>query len=108
MSKGDPSIFYYNNDNVLQGLTAIFLDNFLWSGTNDFETSYISKLCKNFVISKENRSVFRYLGLHLEENDSGITLDQMNYSKNLKPIASNCDNESNSKDLLESQLGKLL
>ena len=52
--------------------------------------------------------VFRYLGLHLEENDSGITLDQMNYSKNLKPIASNCDNESNSKDLLESQLGKLL
>ena len=92
MSKGDPSIFYYYNDNVLQGLIAIFVDDFLWSGTNDFETGYISKLRKNFVIGKENHSVFRYLGLHLEENDSGITLDQMNYSENLKPIASNYDN----------------
>ena len=54
MSKGDPSIFYYYNGNVLQGLIAIFVDDFLWSGTNDFETSYISKLRKNFVIGKEN------------------------------------------------------
>ena len=58
MSKGDPSIFYYYNGNVLQGLIAIFVDDFLWSGTNDFETSYISKLRKNFVIGKENHSVF--------------------------------------------------
>ena len=50
------------------------MDDFLWSGTNDFETDYISKLCKNFVTGKENQSVFRYLGLHLEEKDSGITL----------------------------------
>ena len=72
-SKGNPFIFYYYNDNVLQGLIAIFVDDFLWSGTNDFETSYISKLHKNFVIGKENHSVFQYLGLHLEENDSGFT-----------------------------------
>ena len=32
----------------------------------------------------------------------------MNYSENLKPIASNYDNEINSKDLLQSQIGKLL
>ena len=32
----------------------------------------------------------------------------MNYSKNLKPIASNYDNENNSKDLLQSQIRKLL
>ena len=49
------------------------MDDFLWSSTNDFD---ISKLRKNFVIRKENHSVFRYLGLHLEKNDSGITLDQ--------------------------------
>ena len=30
----------------------------MWSGTNDFETSYISKLLKNVVIGKENHSVF--------------------------------------------------
>lgn len=51
------------------------MDDFLWSGKNDFETDYISKLRKNCVIAKENHSVFQYLGLHLEENASGITLD---------------------------------
>ena len=81
------------------------MDDFLWSGTNDFETGYISKLCKNFVIGKENHSVFWYLGLHLQET---ILELQMNYSENLKPIASNYDNESNSKDLLQSQIGKFL
>ena len=90
-SNGDPSIFYHYNYNVLQGLIAIFVDNLLWSATNDFATNYISKLRKNFVIRKENHSVFRYLGLHLEENDSGITLNQINYSENVKQIASNYD-----------------
>ena len=71
------------------------MDDFLWSGTNDFETDYISKLRKNFVTGKENQSVFRYLGLHLEEKDSGITLHHWNYSQNLEPTASNYDNESN-------------
>ena len=61
--------------------------------------------CKNFVIGKENHFfTYIYLRLHIEENDSGITLDQMNYSENLKPIASNYDNESNSKDLLHMQI----
>ena len=81
MSKGDPSIVYYCNYNILQGPIAIFVDDFIWSATNDFKTNYISKLRKTFVIGKENHSAFQYLGLHQEENDFGITLDQMNYSK---------------------------
>ena len=52
--------------------------------------------------------VFRYLGLHLEENDFRVTLDQMNYSKKLKPIDSNYNNANNLKDLLQSQIGQLL
>ena len=108
MSKGDPSIFNYYNNNVLQGLIAIFVDDFLWSSNNDFKTGYISNVHKNFVLSKEGHSVFWYLGLHPGENDFGTILDQMNYSENLKPIASYYDNESNSKDLLQSQIGKLL
>ena len=44
---------------------------------------------------KKKQSVSLYLGLHLEEKDSGITLNQINYSENLKPVAYNYDNESN-------------
>ena len=62
MSKGDPSIFYCYSDKVPQALIAIFLDDFLWSGKNEFQTYYISKLCKNFVIGEESHcfSTFRF------------------------------------------------
>ena len=108
MSKGDPSIFYYHENNELKGLTAILVDDFLWSDTSDFETSYISKLQNTFTVGRENHSVFQYLGLHLNEQDSEITIDQINYSDNLKSITLSNNAEINTKDLLQSQIGKLL
>ena len=44
MSKGDPSILYYFNDNILQGLIAVFAQDFLWSGINDFQTDYFKAM----------------------------------------------------------------
>ena len=64
-------------------------------------------LRKNFVIRKENHC-FAICRFTPTRNDSGITLDYTNYSENVKPIAFNYDNESNSKDLLQSQTRKLL
>ena len=60
-----------------------------------------------FVIGKENQSVFKYLGINLIEKDSDITIDQINYSENIKPI-NLTNNNINSKDHLQSQIGKLL
>ena len=50
---------------------------------------------KILSLVKKKQAAFWYLGLHLEEKDSGITLDQINYSENVKPVAYNNDNESN-------------
>ena len=86
MSKADPALFYYHKDNNLIGMIAIHVDNFLWSGTTDFERNFISKLRNMFVIGKENQSIFKYLGINLIEKDSDITIDQINYSENIKPI----------------------
>ena len=44
----------------------------------------------------------------MEEIAFGITLDQMYYSENMKSIASNYDNESNSQHLRQSEIRKLL
>ena len=82
------------------------MDDFLWSGTDDFEKDYISKIRSSFIIGKENHSVFQYLGLHLNEHDSEITLDQINYTENLKPIINK--DKGKLKEMLQSQIGKLL
>ena len=84
MSKADPALFYYHDNNNLIGMIAIHVDDFLWSGTNDFEIN--SKLQKSFMIRKEHQSIFQYLGINLKENDSKITIDQINYAEKLKPI----------------------
>ena len=39
-----------------------------------------------FMIRKENQSIFQYIGINLIENDSKITIDQINYAENLKPL----------------------
>lgn len=104
--KGDPSIFYYSKNNQLTGFIAIFVDDFLWSGTTEFEKEYITKIRNTFIIGKESHSIFQYLGLHLNEHDSEITLDQINYAENLKPI--NDIDKTKTKELLQSQIGKLL
>ena len=63
MSKADPALFYYHKDNNLIGMIAIHVENFLWSGTTDFERNFTSKLRNTFAIGKENQSIFKYLGL---------------------------------------------
>ena len=54
----------------VEDLMAIHVDHFLLSGTNDFETNFISKLQNKFLIGKENQIIFQYLGSNLVENDS--------------------------------------
>ena len=107
MSKADSALFYYYKDNNLIGMIAIHVDNFLWSGTTDFERNFIWKLRNMFVIGKENQSIFKYLGINLIEKDSDITIGQINYSENIKPI-NLTNNDINSKDRLQSHIGKLL
>ena len=107
MSKADPALFYYHDNNNLIGMIAIHVDDFLWSGTNDFETKFISKLQNTFMIGKENQSIFQYLGINLKENDSKITIDEINFAENLKLI-NHIHNNKDTKDILQSLKEKLL
>ena len=79
MSKGDPSIFYYNKNDRLSGLTAIHVDYFLWSGDEFFSEHIIPQLSKIFAIRKVSKNVFRYLGSDLRQHKEFITLDQIKF-----------------------------
>ena len=106
MSKADPALIYYHDNNNLIGMIAMHVSDFSWSGKNDFETNFISKLQNTLMIGKENQSIFQYLGINLMENDSKITIDQISYTENLKPI-NRIHNNKDTKDLLQSHAGKL-
>ena len=43
------------------------LNDFLWSGTNDFEKNFIAKLRNMLMIEKENQPIFQFLCINLME-----------------------------------------
>ena len=85
-SKFDDSLFYWHKDDKLQGLICCHVDNFFWGGTKNFEESVISVLKKTFKRSQEEIENFKYLGLHIEQKQDSIYLDQQMYIDELKEV----------------------
>ncbi|VDI65409.1 Hypothetical predicted protein [Mytilus galloprovincialis] len=86
-SKVDPAVFYWYNSNGLAGVLAVHVDDFLWAGTNLFETEIISKIREKFSVGKEASESFKYLGLGLSHADDKIILSQTDYVEVLKTVS---------------------
>ena len=89
-----------NTTNAWQlGMIAIYVDDFLCSGTNDFETNFISKLqiCLWLEWEAIYFSILRY-----KFDRKWFNIDV----ENLKSINYIC-NKTDTKDLLQSHIGKL-
>ena len=87
VSKQDPAVFYWtNDDNEVQGILATHVDDFLFGGTEEFESNVIDKVRKEFVIGNEESCSFKYTGLNISGTEDGIGFDQNFYTKNLEPI----------------------
>ena len=56
-SKADPSVFYYFTQD-LEGLLIAHVDDFMWSGTENFRIAVIERLKNIFKISVENTATF--------------------------------------------------
>ena len=62
-SKFEPSLFYYQNNNSLDGILITHVDDFCWGGTEKFRDSIIRSLKNIFPIGIESAQSFSYLGL---------------------------------------------
>ena len=114
-SKLDPAVFTYHQNSELLGILIIHVDDILWSGTEEFVNDVILKIRSTFSISSENRSAFKYIGLHLSQDQTGIHLDQEKYVNELSEIqipmgrksSINSDVTEKERDDLRSLIGKL-
>ena len=92
MSSVDSALFTWHKGNELQGLIAVHVDDFLWSGNAEFQSTIIPKLRKTFTIGKEESKCFKYLGLNITQVSEQIKFDQEDYINALKPITFNVIN----------------
>ena len=61
-SKYDNAIFYWHQNNPLQGILSSHVD-FCWAGTKWFIETVIEQIRKKEAISKEETETFKYVGL---------------------------------------------
>lgn len=87
--KADPAGFYWYQDGELSGVFLMHVDDFIWGGTQAFRDNVISKIKSEFQIGMETSGVFKYIGLEVRQNDSGITLSQNQYLKIVEPVPVN-------------------
>ena len=104
--KFDNAVFFWYHDGILQGIVAVHVDDFLYSGTDAFIKQVIAKIKLAFVVGNEESCTFMYLGIHLKCLDNKIQLSMKAYTALLQEL--NLKDSSNSDRLLTDHECQLL
>ena len=116
ISKFDSALFSWHWDGECQGIICVYVDDFLWAGTDLFYERIIHKLEKLVLIGRFGQGEFKYIGLKINNsNDAVTTIDQLAYASSVKPMVISCrragekGSEINEKEKTEfrSLLGQL-
>ena len=88
MCSYDNAIFSYSYKGVFQGLICIYVDDFLYCGTDIFQKNIVSKIYTNFQIGSSEAGLFRYLGINIASySKQKSSIDQFDYGLSLKPMS---------------------
>ena len=87
VSSLDSALFSWSNKGKLGGFVCVYVDDFLWAGTHEFQQKVINRLSQIFLVGSSESKNFKYVGLNVVSNtDGSITLDQFQYASSMKPV----------------------
>ena len=86
VSSYDKALFLWHKNGELHGILVVHVEDFLWSGSNEFVSHVIEPLKKIFKILREHDSALQYIGLNVKQENQAIIVDQMNYIQSMQPI----------------------
>ena len=66
------------------GIAVTHVDDVLHAGNDMFEKKVMKPLKDSFKFGTEEEIEFRYVGLHMKQSSSGISVDQDHYVNNLE------------------------
>lgn len=81
----DPTVFCYYDGKVLKGLFICHVDDFLYGGCGDdhFKRNVIDQIVKKYDISARYDISFKYIGLNIEQMESGIKIEQKEFANSM-------------------------
>ena len=78
-SVGDPSFFYLKMEDKLEGVIVSHIDDFLHTGSKNFNKQIVKPLKVKFSAGSEEEENFSYVGFQVTQTPSGILLHQLPY-----------------------------
>ena len=100
MCRLDNSLFAWKRKGKLEGLICIYVDDFLYAGTEGFYRNVIQRLKQKFLIGSTESIAFTYVGLSIKTYKDGITIDQTHYIAGMETIPINRKRASEKKEEL--------
>ena len=85
----DKSLFYWRRNGKIEGIICIYVDDFLYSGTQLFCNIVVEKLKEKFLIGSAESINFTHVGLRIKSYKDGLTIDQNQYIAGLDTIPIN-------------------
>jgi len=83
----DPALFSWHAGPELKGVICLYVDDFLWAGSSEFQAEIIEKLKALFLIGSSASKAFKYVGLNIAVVGGGCTtIDQFEYIHSIEPI----------------------
>ena len=79
-------MFRWYNQGHLEGLFIMQVDDFLYSGTENFKKTIINKIQEKFKVGKHMEGNFKYVGFDIIQTEEGIISEQNNYINSIQPI----------------------
>ncbi len=84
--KYDQALFTFYSGNRLSGVLTVHVDDILFGGEDDFHKLVVSKIKSTFAIGCEDDTNFKYLGLEVNQSESGISVSTEGYSSAIKAL----------------------
>ena len=112
----DKCMFLWHKNSTLVGMIITHVDDFEYCGTEEWKADIIKKLKTVFKVSRDEKEKFRFIGVEIRQDDTGVYVNQNKYCSGLKEIeidtrrklqTSKPLNEEEKKDLKMAS-GKLL
>ena len=95
----DEAVFVWKPGDRVEGLVCLHVDDLIWVGTDNFRVSVISKFANMFQISQQSVTAFKYLGLHISQNEAKINITQQAYIDSVEDLQIDCDKRKQDQSL---------
>ena len=99
--KLDPAVFFIQTENKLRGIICCHVDDFLHAGDDLFE-NIMEKLRKRFTAGRIEGKDFNYVGFHVCQTGSQISMDQYDFMDKIEINKLNSEKALNKTNLLNT------